>query len=166
MELLVAIALIGILATLIVPEIGPLRERAEKVVCMGHLRSLHCALGSYLNDYEQWPQCPEDADTRAEETFWLDALKDYGGTEDVWRCPSTVRLFANDANNPNAEVPRLHYTPTQFDELPLTPRKWGSMPWLIEISDAHHGGNLLIRTDGSVLSVTEARGGTQAQPAD
>ncbi|MEI6561965.1 MAG: type II secretion system protein [Verrucomicrobiota bacterium] len=163
-ELMAVIAIIGILSTLMLPEIGTIRERAEKVVCMGHLRSLHVALGSYLNDNEQWPQLPKDANgaeadlsPQDEEQFWFDALKDYGiGVKD-WQCPTLTRLLG--LNNPNAdtsEAPKMHYTPTHFDDNPLTPRKWAAMPWLVENGDIHHGGALIIRADGAVRTDMEA----------
>lgn len=168
-ELLVTIAIIGILVTLSAPELGTLRERAEKVVCMGHLRSLHCAFGAYLNDNEHWPQFPTDSTgtevdlTEAQEAqFWMDALKDYGVTESTWQCPTMLRLLGNEVNDPTAGAPIIHYTPTQFDDGPLTPRKWPGMPWLIEISDLHHGGNLMIRADGAVQSFNQAMMEAQA----
>jgi len=164
LELVVVVSIIGILAALLLPEISTLRERAEKVVCAGHLRSLHVALGSYLNDNEQWPQLPKDANgeemditPQDEEQFWLDALKDYGVLAKDWQCPTLTRLLGlNNAKVDTSEAPKMHYTPTHFDDSPLTPRKWPSMPWLIEISDIHHGGALLIRADGAVQTEREA----------
>jgi prepilin-type N-terminal cleavage/methylation domain-containing protein len=155
-ELVVVIAILGILVTLTVPAIGPLRERAEKVVCIGHLRSLHVCLGSYLNDNQEWPQCPDDLDGTAEEQFWFDALKDYGASPNVWLCPTTTRNLGGVANMAANGSPQMHYTPSSFDDNPLSPRKWASMPWLIEVSDPHHCGNLMIRTDGCVESMQEA----------
>ena len=168
LELLIVIALIGILTTLYAPQLGTIRERAEKVVCMGRLRSLHVALGSYLNDYEIWPQLPtdstgkqQDLTTQQEEQFWFDALKEYGTTEKDWRCPTLTRQLGLNLGDPNSDIPRMHYTPTNFDDNPLTPRKYPSMPWLIEIADIHHGGTLMIRADGAVQPVTDALLGSQ-----
>ena len=160
LELLVVIAIIGILATLYVPEISTLRERAEKVVCMGHLRSLHAALGAYLNDNEVWPQYSQDANgndvdlsPQDDAQFWLTTLQDYGVTARDWKCPTLTRLLALNADSgtvvdPNA--PQMHYTVASFDDNPLTPRKWPGQPWLWEIANIHHGGTLMIRADGAV----------------
>ncbi len=150
---MMVIAILGILVTLTAPTLWTLRDRVTKIVCAGHLRSLHCSLGAYLNDNEQWPQCPEDLTQSGEDQFWINALNDYGAPENVWKCPSIAQRMEKDTT-PDAQ--KIHYTPTQFDENPLTPRKWASMPWLIEISDVHGGGNLLIRTDGSVRTIQEA----------
>jgi prepilin-type N-terminal cleavage/methylation domain-containing protein len=154
-ELLVAIAIVGILATLLVPEMSTLPERAQKVVCISHLRSLHISFGAYLNDNEVWPQCPEELEGADEEQFWFDALKDYGGDPNIWLCPTLVRQLGADFAT-NTEAPKIHYTPTQFDDNPMSPRKWASQPWLMEIGDMHHCGNLMIRTDGAVQSLTAA----------
>jgi len=156
LELVVTIAIIGILATLLLPQVGSLRERADKVVCMGHLRSLHVSLGCYLNDNEQWPQCPDTLEGAAAEQFWFDALADYGAPQGVWLCPTLLRRMGSEFTAPASDVPKMHYTPTPFDDNPATPRKWAGMPWLIEISDVHHGGSLIIRADGSIQSVDEA----------
>ncbi len=155
-ELLVVIAILGILATLLVPEMSTIRERAEKVICISHLRSLHVSLGAYLNDNDGvWPQCPDEAEGAAAEQFWFDALKDYGGDPNIWLCPTLVRQLGADFAT-NADAPKMHYTPTQFDDNPMTPRKWAGQPWLIEIGDMHHCGNLMIRTDGAVQSLSDA----------
>ena len=161
-ELLIVIALIGILTTLFAPELASVRERAEKVVCMGHLRSLHVSFGAYLNDYEMWPQMPKDgtgepADLtpQQEDQVWLDALKDYGADENVWRCPTRRRLLASESSATDSEASKLDYTPTAFDDDPTTPRRWPGMPWLID-QGGHHGENLMIRADGAVQSVQNA----------
>ena len=161
-ELMVTIAIIGILSTLLLPELSTLPERAGKVVCIGHLRSLHVSLGAYLNDNEIWPQCPDDAEGAAAEQFWFDALKDYGGDPNIWLCPTLVRQLGSDFAT-NSEAPKMHYTPTQFDDNPMTPRKWASQPWLIEIGDMHHCGNLMIRADGAVQSLRDALQSAQSQ---
>ena len=161
---MVVVAIIGILATLLAPTVGTMRERAEKVVCMGHLRSLYAAFASYLNDNQQWPQLPQDANgeeldisLQDQEQVWFDALKDYGVAAKDWQCPTLTRLLGlGTPSADTAEAPKIHYTPTHFDDNPLTPRRYASMPWLVEIEDIHHGGALLIRADGAVQTETEA----------
>ena len=158
---MVVMGIIGVLLTLFSPELGTMRERAEKVVCMGHLRSLHAALGAYLTDNEQWPQYPTDANgdeielsQEQDEQFWFDALTDYGITQKDWQCPTLTRQLG--LTSGTSDAIKIHYTPTNFDDNPLTPRKWPGMPWLVEVADVHHGGCLMIRTDGAVLTVDAA----------
>ncbi len=158
-ELLIVIGIIGVLTALFAPELATVRERAEAVICMGHLRSLHVSFGSYLNDYEMWPQLPKDSNgaevdlsVQQEDQFWLNTLKDYGADENVWRCPTRRRSLVQSAD---PDVSKLDYTPTSFDDDPMTPRRWPGMPWLID-QGGHHGVNLMVRADGAVQSVQDA----------
>ena len=155
-ELIVTISILGIMATLVLPSLGSIRERAERVVCAGHLRSLHCSLGAYLNDNEQWPQCDDELSDTDREQFWLDTLKDYGAPEKVWQCPTMARSLASESNASSSGIKKIHYEPTAFDDNPMTPRRWSRMPWLVEKGDMHHGGALMIRADGAVQTVNEA----------
>lgn len=86
----------------------------------------------------------------------MDAVKEYGVTEKTWQCPTLARAIGSDLQDSASDVPKIHYTPAKFDESPLTPRKWAGMPWLMELSDIHHGGAIMIRTDGAVQSVDDA----------
>ncbi|MEI6351501.1 MAG: type II secretion system protein [Verrucomicrobiota bacterium] len=153
-ELVVVIAILGILVTLIVPAAGPARDRVEKVVCVGNLRSIHIALGSYLTDNEQWPQCPEDLDRVAEEKFWIETLRPYGMSDSAWICPTLKRrLAAMPSDSPDR--PKIHYTPAQFDDKPTTPYRWPTMPWALENGDLHGNGCLFIRGDGAIKELND-----------
>lgn len=152
------VAIIAILVTLFFPQIHSARERAQKVVCIGHLRSLYVSFGAYLNDNESWPQCADELEGPAADQFWLDALKDYGGDPNIWLCPTLLRQVGVNSSS-NSDAPKIHYTPTSFDENPMSPHRWPSQPWLIEIGDMHHCGNLMIRSDGRVQSLREALNG-------
>jgi len=155
LELLIAIAIIGILTVMIFPSLATVRERAEKVICISHLRSLHISLGCYLNDRDIWPQGSYSLVGDEAAKFWTDALKDYGGGDiKTWQCPTLRRrLTGKGSDDPN--VPKIHYTPTLFDDKPMSPRSWPKQPWLIEIGDMHHSGNLIIFTDGHVGSLRD-----------
>jgi len=150
----IAVAIVGILATLIAPALGPLQSRAERVVCMGHLRAIYAAENSYLDDYQGWPQPPAKASRQEFENYWKETLKIYGISDDTWICPTFKRGFTE---NPQkySNYPTMHYMPAQFDQNPLTPRKWAGMPWAIEIGDFHATGNLLIRTDGAIKGMND-----------
>ncbi len=139
--------------TLLIPALTPLRDRAEKAVCIGNLRSIYISLNAYLSDHQSWPQCPTDIDRLGAETFWMDTLKDYGASPEVWICPTLKRRFA--LLSPNETAPKMDYIPAQFDEKAFTPRKWPGMPWAIEIGDMHGGGNLLIRSDGGIKGMNQ-----------
>jgi len=97
---------------------------------------------------------PEDIDQSQIPKFWVQALKDYGGTEKVWTCPSLKRRHAE---NPRDffEYPEVHYMPGEFDENPMTPNKWPGMPWAMEIGSMHGDGNILIRADGGIRNLNQ-----------
>jgi prepilin-type processing-associated H-X9-DG protein len=51
-ELLVVIAVIGVLASLLLPALGSARARAQSAACLGHHRQLSVALQLYVGDAE------------------------------------------------------------------------------------------------------------------
>jgi len=160
-ELVIVMAIMGLLATLLFPALSSMRARAEKAVCIGNIRSIYVSLSAYLTDNGHWPQIPEDVlkaqpdqqrDIGAK--FWVDTLKPYGATEKVWTCPTLGRKYEEDPSK-FSEYPRIHYVPSEFDEKPMTPRSAAAMPWVIEIGSLHGGGNLLIRADGGVRELDD-----------
>jgi len=153
-ELVVVVAILGILLTLLLPAFGPIRDRVERVVCMGNLRSLYTSLSSYVTDNQQWPQCPVKASRAVSEKFWTTTLADYGAKPETWICPTLKRKLAL-AVAQGEDVPKVHYVPAQFDDKAATPFKWPAMPWVIEIGDMHLCGSLLIRGDGGIKTMND-----------
>ena len=118
------------------------------------MRSLHTSLSAYIQDKGMWPQEPDDSGSTKvlNEGWWLNELAPYGATPDVWLCPTIKRLSAG-ATDP--DLPRIDYTPSAFDELPSSPFKFSTQPWLIEIAGMHgHGPNICF-PDGSIHSMDE-----------
>jgi len=148
-------ALIGVISTLFFPSIKMIRSRAERVVCIGNLRSLHASLASRLVDTKQWPQVPPGISPEGQAQFWVDALKDYGTDAKVWMCPSRARYESD--NGPHSSIGEhpIHYMPGQFGPHASDPYQYPTQPWVMEISGAHGDGNLIIRTDGTVKSLNE-----------
>lgn len=147
-ELLIAIAILGILAALVFPNYQGIVLQAQKAVCKSHMRAIHVALGNYLQDHKNvWPQGPYPRDKQAWETFWLATLKPYDISENTWQCPTLKRALANSEGN------QLHYTPSMFDATPGIARRWSTQPWLIERFGAHPGGPLVVFPDGSIKSM-------------
>lgn len=54
-ELLTVIAIVGILAAIIIPVVGNVRQKARGAQCMANLRSLHTAASLYAADWKHWP---------------------------------------------------------------------------------------------------------------
>lgn len=148
-ELLTVICIIAILATLTFPTLQQLRDRSEGILCTGHLQSLHVSFCAYIQDQGHWPQVSTGLDKDASAEQWISELKNYGAPKEVWRCPTFERRYAVDPKQ-FSDNPRIHYIPTQFDANRMTPFKWPTMPWLIEMGDFHGGGNLIIFPDGSI----------------
>lgn len=152
LELIVVIAIMAILVSLFLPNIGSLVNRAEKVVCTAKLKNLWSAFSARVDDGNGWPQLPSDVKigSLAEQQWWITySSNNMGLTAKDWKCPSISRALKK-STNASQQTFLINYLPTIFDARPITPKKWNRMPWFTEISDIHGGGNLSIRADGSV----------------
>lgn len=157
LEILVAVAILMILASLIVFGYGKIRTRIEGVQCANNMRSLHSSFASYVNDNGSWPQEPPElalAPHDANEDWWLETMKPYGATEKVWQCPAVVRQMKETKKG----RPKLHYTPTMFDGRASTPYKWKTQPWIIEINNMHGDGALVCFPDGTIKTMNDVLG--------
>lgn len=158
-ELLACLAILGFLVSVTALSWPKLMASAASVRCLGNMRSLHVSLGSYVHDVGHWPQIPEGIDTAAAggddstyEDWWLNELKNYGGTPEVWQCPTIQRLVAQKAKDGR---PKLHYVPTPFDAQSITPYRWSTQPWLIEIGNMHGRGAHICFPDGSIRTMDD-----------
>lgn len=155
MELVTAIVIVLILASLLLPVGQSMRSRARIVQCTSNLKNLYVATNSYVLDNQQWPQTvTQDINTEAYANEWLAALKRYGIQKENWQCLSVQEGLYPNGKADDAEF-RLDYIPTQFGPKPKSPYKWPKHPWFIERASVHGRGNLLIRTDGSVQSLDD-----------
>ena len=153
-ELLVTVAIIGILAGLLFAVIPAIIRRAELARCTNNLKQLHVIFAAYVQEKGHWPQAPENQDpsSAVSENWWLTEMKDYGSTLTIWQCPTFKRLVTARSGNGR---PKLSYSPTSFDSLPNTPFRWTTQPWFIEDADMHGHGALLCFPDGSVRPMDE-----------
>jgi hypothetical protein len=153
LELIVMIAILGILFSLFLPQISLIRPKADEIVCMSHLRDLWLAFAPSATDDSGWPQLPSGAMTgsREEEGFWLAYSSNaLGVSSNMWLCPTIDRVMRQHPPE-NGKAPLIHYLPTLFDSRPGTPNRWSGMPWFSEIANVHGHGNLVIRADGAVI---------------
>jgi prepilin-type N-terminal cleavage/methylation domain-containing protein/prepilin-type processing-associated H-X9-DG protein len=96
-ELIVVIAIVGVLLALVFPEYQKMIERARSVACMNNLRQIGVAVGTYLVDndntfpfVEPNPNDPVyDPDYEAKPM--LEELGPYGVTQQLLRCPEDLR---------------------------------------------------------------------------
>lgn len=149
LEVLVVVAILAILGTLGFYAWQPLIGRAEGAKCLSHMRLLHSALTSYVQDVGHWPQEPgvpeEDYDIDAD--WWIKEMKPYGATEESWMCPSIRRA---QKSVPEKERWKVHYSPTIFNAFPTAPYKFAGQPWLIEVVGLHGRGPNICFPDGSI----------------
>ena len=151
LELLIVLAIIGILATLLIPVYGQLHERAQKAQCMANLHNLYVGTDLYVQRNGSWPQIFINNFPTGEDyaNAWVAALGPFGIERKTWICPTIQELlhgpdYADPANA------RLDYVSTGFDDKPTSPHQWPRQPWFIETGDVHGNGNLIIFTDGSI----------------
>jgi len=152
-ELLAAIALLGVLATLVVINFQPFLQKTSQIRCMSNMRALHPAFSAYIQDVGHWPQPPDyemEMDQNYED-WWLTTMDPYvGGAREIWLCPVLKSARLADADG---RLLKMHYIPTQFDANPISPTRWPTQPWLVEVANAHGNGALILFTDGSIKSL-------------
>lgn len=100
-ELIAAVAIIGILASMLLPEFSRYKRRAESIVCANNLRQIGVAVLSYAAENENAypiiepnPQDPVYQDgefMEMEVKPMLDALSPFGITEATLKCPTDVK---------------------------------------------------------------------------
>jgi len=94
-ELLVTIALLGILLSLAGPALTKVHGKAREIQCINNLRNLGIAQTMYANDYRGRlvphavlrPAPPQALVPNEQMTFWPDLLAPYAGDDRSFRCP-------------------------------------------------------------------------------
>lgn len=99
-----------------------------------------------------WPQVPDAAseDSKKFEDWWMAAMDPYLDTRKVWLCPVLQR---GKLALPSGQPVNMHYMPTKFDANRISPFRWSTQPWMIEIANAHGDGGLILFPDGSIKSL-------------
>jgi len=82
-EMLVAIAIVGILASILIPTLANARMRARQAVCMSNLKQLGVAFISYSHDHGETVPYSK----KAGNSGWVGLMKSYGITDKVLHCP-------------------------------------------------------------------------------
>ncbi|HEX8833684.1 MAG TPA: type II secretion system protein [Abditibacteriaceae bacterium] len=101
-EILIVLAVIGILAAIILPAFASVRGKARQTSCASNLRQLGMAMTQYTADYDQYPRGLDPADQQTPD-IWVgqkaaegvdfgeikllpDVLNPYVKTRQIWRC--------------------------------------------------------------------------------
>lgn len=90
MELLVVLAIIGVLAGLLLPALGYAMAFANETSCLNNLRQIGLAVHQYKCQYDYYPPTWKNGTCR-----WMDLLKPYLDKKcDVYRCPEDRQQIA------------------------------------------------------------------------
>lgn len=98
-ELLTVIAIIGILAAILIPVVGSVRDRANAAKCLSNHRQTGTAFLMYLNDND-YRSALARGGTAAGQHLWPRMLEEEGYTDarEIFFCPSIP--FSNETDNP------------------------------------------------------------------
>ena len=144
------LVVIAILVVVISPAISGIKGRAQKVKCIGNLRSLHNAADLYVQDNQHWPQISGDPSANASVVdAWISAFNPYGLAAINWICPAVQEAM----QSPNLSDPankRIDYLPMPFGTQRGAPFQYSRKPWFIESSDVHGNGQEIIFPDGHI----------------
>ena len=95
-ELLVVIAIIAVLAAILFPTFGFVREKTRQTQCISQMQAIHTAVGLYKEDNGKYPASLYLADTLALPADMRDArnrpLYQYSKDKDYWVCPDNVGI--------------------------------------------------------------------------
>lgn len=127
-ELMVVIAIIGILASLLFPTLGRARKTARDMACVNHLQQIGVAASQYTHDNDRI-QLIRNAKGQTY-AGWQTLLKDYMGIsssdyqdyqgQGVYKCPANILTYSNKWENGGlAYSPQFggSVTPTQYFEV-------------------------------------------------
>lgn len=90
LELLVVIALIGVLASLLLPALAGAKARGKMAGCLNNLRQIGLATQLYADDHDSYPPAWTDATQR-----WMDLVKPYLDKKSgAYLCPADRRREA------------------------------------------------------------------------
>jgi prepilin-type processing-associated H-X9-DG protein len=168
LELVGVLLILGILTTLLAPLYKSYRLRAESLHCVSNLKALGLGVQAYMEDHRSWPQiAPEraggkqgrtpqiSADDNSHAGKWIAALKPYGISPKIWRCPSIERTIKAEGKPEALNMNRVDYVATTFDSRPESPRQYPKHPWFMERGNLHPTGPNILFADGSVANPTE-----------
>lgn len=97
LELLIVIAIIGILACLLLPALQKAKAKAREISCLNNQKQ--CSLGQtlYLTDHDRYLYCPENGWSMPNGTTWAGMLyrEGYVKAKDTFHCPNFSKVRFN-----------------------------------------------------------------------
>ncbi len=163
-ELLLVIAIIGILASLLLPAVQDARKHADSVACFSNLRQIGVAVNLYIADHDQtYPEVENDmshpiyppADGAQD---MLHTFQNYGVTDQLLKCPADARN--SNYNYYGQRGTSYEWRPMLDDETMVSPRVYtrrgafqvspARVRQVIDIAPVHHGRQNALYGDGHV----------------
>src|SRR5690348_10783248 len=95
-DLLVLVAIIGIIAALMLPALARAKASAKSAACKSNFRQIGLALSLYVDDFAQYPWSQARVTNGGAMSFvsWVDLLRPYCCSNDnVFRCPGAGAIY-------------------------------------------------------------------------
>jgi len=113
-ELLVVVAILGILASLLLPSLGRAREKARQVTCLSNQRQLGVAVFNYIDDNQYFPTDGNYDGTWRHKIFIylggeLSQISEAYKKGGIFRCMMSEYTFNNEKNNVGVGYNRLNF---------------------------------------------------------
>lgn len=101
-ELLIVIAVIGILLAVLTPALKKAKNAARKLICSSNVRQFGIALNAYTMDHDQRLP-PSSCHLDAPQQYWLHVLSHYSDADLLYCCPSDTSKEFVDWDRPLEE---------------------------------------------------------------
>jgi prepilin-type N-terminal cleavage/methylation domain-containing protein/prepilin-type processing-associated H-X9-DG protein len=95
-ELLVVIAIISLLAAILFPVFGRVRENARRSSCQSNLKQITLGVKQYTQDYDERFPLSANADNADYSTAWSSTIQPYIKSLAVYQCPSDKKEPTDD----------------------------------------------------------------------
>jgi prepilin-type N-terminal cleavage/methylation domain-containing protein/prepilin-type processing-associated H-X9-DG protein len=124
-EVLITIAVIGILAAILFPVLARARGSARQSQCASHLAQIGHALHMYAGDWDGFlpPYTTQDPDEFGTDHLFVGAVGKYIRASEVWFCPAD-RWARHETGQGHVD-----HTVTSYETLPFSKRRHLDGPW-------------------------------------
>lgn len=101
-ELLIVIAVIGVLAAVLFPVFAKAREQGKSASCLSNLKQIGLGLVAYTTDFDETEPCGVDRYGRM--NGWIEQIYPYIGSDSVFHCPDDPTANAGSSYGINANL--------------------------------------------------------------
>lgn len=189
-EMLIVLAIVGILAAILLPVFASVRDASRRTVCASNLRQIGLAMEAYAQDNNRrYPVNSINQSPSGQDCGWMFRLEPYVKASKVFECPSAdaVQFGATDYSNEyhaGCPAPKVE----ELDGEVKTWRHWGSYdvnwplkPWVRDssfknpsafgfvldgVGDAVYQGRRLLNGERWMCGVPRHRNGANVLFAD